>query len=116
MVYSNEWKEQFLGVKPQTLLTKGAVSREAVCEMAEGLLHQTNAHFAVAVSGIAGPAGGTADKPVGTIYLAVAERGGFIDAGKIQAPAHRAGAIECASLHALGALWRRLAYKTMSFT
>ena len=84
--------------------------------MAEGLLKRTNARWAIAVSGIAGPTGGSLEKPVGTIYIAVAEKDGAIDAGKIQAPAERASAIECAVITSLGALWRRLAYQKTTFS
>ena len=84
--------------------------------MAQGLLGQTKADWAIAISGIAGPTGGTTEKPVGTIYIAIAQRNGQIDAGKILAPQDRATAMEFAALRALGALWRRLTYNEMSFS
>jgi nicotinamide-nucleotide amidase len=70
--YSNGLKESVLGVKDETLLQFGAVSRETVIEMVEGALLNFKSDYAVAVTGIAGPDGGTPDKPVGTIWVAVA--------------------------------------------
>jgi len=69
--YSNEIKSEWLGVKKQTLLKYGAVSKECVEEMLKGILKMANANHAIAVSGIAGPTGGTDDKPVGTVYIGV---------------------------------------------
>lgn len=76
VTYSNEAKQQMLGVREQTLLTFGAVSDATVSEMARGALTQSNASLSVAVSGVAGPGGGTPEKPVGTVWLAWALRGG----------------------------------------
>jgi len=70
--YSNGLKESVLGVKNETLEQFGAVSRETVTEMAEGALLNFKSGYALAVTGIAGPDGGTPDKPVGTIWIAVA--------------------------------------------
>jgi len=70
--YSNQLKESVLGVKAETLDKFGAVSRETVVEMAEGALSNFKSDYAVAVTGIAGPDGGTPDKPVGTVWIAVA--------------------------------------------
>lgn len=69
--YSNQLKEAALKVSSETLKTKGSVSLEAVQEMWKGVLKLTGADFGVAVSGIAGPSGGTAEKPVGTIFYAI---------------------------------------------
>ncbi len=71
VAYSNRLKEAALQVSSQTLDTKGAVSLEAVQEMWAGVLKLTGADLAVAVSGIAGPSGGTPDKPVGTVFYAI---------------------------------------------
>jgi nicotinamide-nucleotide amidase len=75
VTYSNRAKEEMLGVSPQTLATYGAVSEPVVCEMALGALARSGAVIAVAVSGVAGPDGGTEEKPVGTVCFAWARRG-----------------------------------------
>lgn len=74
VTYSYEMKEKLLGVKADTLAQFGAVSEECVREMANGALDTLGVDIAVAVSGIAGPDGGTPDKPVGTVWMAVASR------------------------------------------
>ena len=70
IAYSDEVKINLLGVSPETLETKGAVSEETVVEMAKGAMKSMNSDCAVATSGIAGPTGGTPDKPVGTVWVA----------------------------------------------
>jgi nicotinamide-nucleotide amidase len=75
VTYANEAKEKFLGVKHETLAAHGAVSEPVACEMAEGARHQTGADFAISVTGIAGPGGGTAEKPVGTVFVGLARNG-----------------------------------------
>ena len=74
VTYSNQAKQEMLGVAPETLAAHGAVSAPVVAEMAAGALNHSQARFAVAVSGVAGPGGGSEDKPVGTVYLAWAGR------------------------------------------
>ena len=74
--YSNGAKESLLGVNSQTLEDHGAVSEAAVTEMAAGALGLSGASVAVAVSGVAGPTGGSPDKPVGTVWFAWAVRDG----------------------------------------
>ena len=71
VTYSNEIKSQWLGVKEQTLINHGAVSSECVQEMLKGVCKMVKADYAIAVSGIAGPTGGTVQKPVGTVYIGV---------------------------------------------
>lgn len=76
VTYSNAAKEQFLGVKHETLQSFGAVSAETAREMAEGARSKTGADFALSVTGIAGPTGGTDEKPVGTVFMALARAKG----------------------------------------
>lgn len=76
-VYSYEAKQALLGVRPQTLEVHGAVSRETVLEMVSGALVHSGGNIAVAVTGIAGPGGGTTDKPVGTVWIGWKRRGGY---------------------------------------
>ena len=70
--YSNEAKMKFLGVKAETLARHGAVSKAVASEMAEGARAKFGADYALATTGIAGPSGGSAEKPVGTVFIALA--------------------------------------------
>ena len=74
--YANSAKETMLGVKNETLMEHGSVSGPVVEEMARGALHLSGADIAVAVSGVAGPDGGSKEKPVGTVWFAWAVRDG----------------------------------------
>lgn len=74
--YANEAKENFLGVAESTLAAHGAASEETACEMASGARARFGATYALAVTGVAGPSGGTSEKPVGTTCFALAEEGG----------------------------------------
>jgi nicotinamide-nucleotide amidase len=84
VTYSNEAKVESLGVRPETLERHGAVSEETAREMALGALAHSRASVALAVTGIAGPGGGTAAKPVGTVCFAWAGPG-----GRIRSETHR---------------------------
>lgn len=72
VTYSNQAKEKFLGVNPETLARHGAVSEPVAREMAEGARRVSATDYAIAVTGIAGPGGGTAENPVGSVFVAVA--------------------------------------------
>ena len=74
IAYSNEVKEYALGVKHETLVEHGAVSEETVREMVEGVRERLGADYAIATTGIAGPGGGTPEKPVGTVWVAVCSK------------------------------------------
>ena len=71
VTYANEMKETHLGVQPETLLAHGAVSEEAALEMARGARKRMGADVALATTGIAGPGGGTPEKPVGLVHVAL---------------------------------------------
>ncbi len=75
VVYSNEAKQDLLGVPPGALERHGAVSEAVGCAMAEGALNRSRAELAVSVTGVAGPEGGTAEKPVGLVWFACARAG-----------------------------------------
>ncbi len=75
VTYSNEWKRTLLHVTRDTLQKHGAVSRETADEMWIGLMKVSGADFGIAVTGTAGPSGGTKEKPVGTVFIAVGEKG-----------------------------------------
>ncbi len=76
VAYSNEAKNEALGVPAELIARKGAVSQEVALAMADGALRHSRADVAVAVTGIAGPGGGTPDKPIGLVHIAAALRGG----------------------------------------
>ena len=75
VTYSNDSKQDMLGVKAQTLQKYGAVSEQTVMEMAQGALKNSRASLSMAVSGIAGPSGGSEEKPVGTVWFAWSKEG-----------------------------------------
>ena len=76
VTYSNAAKQKFLGVRPETLAQHGAVSEAVVREMAEGARRETGVDYALAVTGIAGPTGGSEAKPVGTVFIGLANAAG----------------------------------------
>ena len=79
VTYSNDAKVDLLGVKQETIGSFGAVSEAVAREMAVGALHQSSAEFAVAVTGVAGPDGGTSSKPVGLVWFAWASLDGKVE-------------------------------------
>ncbi|MCG6932149.1 MAG: nicotinamide-nucleotide amidase [Gallionella sp.] len=90
VTYSNQSKQQLLGVRENTLIQHGAVSEMTVREMVAGALQRSLAQVALAVSGIAGPGGGTADKPVGTVWFAWGLKDGEIRAQRLKLDGNRA--------------------------
>ncbi|TKB97544.1 competence/damage-inducible protein A [Pedobacter cryophilus] len=107
IVYSYELKSKLLGVKPETLAQFGAVSEETINEMVTGALLNFETDYAVAVSGIAGPDGGMPDKPVGTVWIAVANKNKVV-AKKYNFGNKRAQNIERSAMAALNLLFRLL--------
>lgn len=108
VTYSNESKQALLGVNLETLIQYGAVSESVALEMAEGALTHSHAHISVAITGVAGPDGGTVDKPVGTVWFAWAERGKSSKAIKYQLVGDRSQVREQAVVVALEGLIERL--------
>jgi nicotinamide-nucleotide amidase len=109
VTYANAAKENLLGVDPATLRAVGAVSSETAIAMARGAQARFDADVAVSVTGIAGPDGGTAEKPVGTVYFGLAARGGATLAKKRLFVGDRAVVRRAASVQALELLRRHLA-------
>ena len=103
VAYDNQVKEQLLGVKSETLKNSGAVSEEVVKEMASGAINKFHSDCAISVSGIAGPDGGTPDKPVGTVWIAIAVNHQII-AKKFMFGDHRGRNIHRAAIAALNML------------
>lgn len=108
VTYANEAKTSMLGVPPEDITAYGAVSETVARAMAEGALRESGASIAVSVTGIAGPGGGTEDKPVGTAWIGVATKGGRTDAFKVYHPRGRKDFKQSASQSALEAVRRRL--------
>jgi nicotinamide-nucleotide amidase len=108
VVYSNQAKQDLLGIAPDLLARHGAVSRECAEAMARGLLVMTPAHWAVAITGIAGPGGGSPEKPVGLVWLAWEQRGGKAESEVLQLPGSREQIRAAAAEAALQGLLDRL--------
>ena len=108
VTYTNEAKVEMLGVAPVLLHEHGAVSEPVARAMAEGALAQSPADLAVAITGVAGPGGGTAAKPVGMVCFAWARRGGETEAESLQLPGDRAAVREAAVAVALRGLLERV--------
>ena len=98
-------KKQFLNVSENTLQSKGAVSEETVLEMVKGLLESVETDWGLAVTGIAGPSGGTPDKPIGTVWCAVAKNGEKPHTWKFHFKGDRAANIERTVNLVLGKLY-----------
>jgi nicotinamide-nucleotide amidase len=108
VLYSNEAKIRLLGVEPEILETKGAVSREVAEAMALGARRRAEVDFGIGVTGIAGPAGGTKEKPVGTVWVALAGPGVELLVRGFQLPGERERVKYQASQVALDMLRRAL--------
>ena len=104
VTYSNAAKTELLGVPAALIAQHGAVSAEVARAMADGALSRSHAQLAVAVTGVAGPGGGTALKPVGTVWLAVAVAGSPAQAALLQLAGDRAAVRQQTVLRALAAL------------
>ena len=108
VVYSNAAKQDLLGISPDLLAQFGAVSRECAEAMARGLLVMTPADWAVAVTGIAGPGGGSPEKPVGLVWIAWERRGGKVESQALQLSGSREQVRTAAAEAALAGLLKRL--------
>jgi nicotinamide-nucleotide amidase len=108
VTYSNEAKVELLGVEPGTLARHGAVSEAVAREMAAGALVRSRADVAVAVTGVAGPAGGTPDKPVGLVWFAWAVRDRPVEAVSRRFEGDRAAVREASVREALSGVLARL--------
>ena len=107
IAYANEIKESALGVNPSTLENHGAVSEETIIEMAKGVQAQLGTDIGIATSGIAGPDGGTEDKPVGTIWIAIAI-GDEVKTRQLKLFKDRLLNIKMTAVTSLAMLWRIL--------
>lgn len=108
ITYANDVKRELLGVRQETIETYGAVSEETVREMAEGALQRSKANWAVSLSGIAGPDGGSDEKPVGTVWIGIANEKGTT-ANKIQVGSRSRELVKARAAHnALYLLFRQL--------
>ena len=108
VTYSNEAKLSMLGVAQSTLDRFGAVSEATALEMARGAISHSGAHVSVAVTGIAGPDGGTPDKPVGTVWIAWGQKLGYAEARRFQFDGDRNAVRQQAILEAILGLNARL--------
>ncbi|WP_420421395.1 CinA family nicotinamide mononucleotide deamidase-related protein [Simkania sp.] len=117
VTYSNQMKTSVLNVNPETLHAHGAVSRETVIEMVQGTLSVSGADYAVAVSGITGPTGGTQEKPVGTVWGAIGHKKGDVFAGllSLKGTRKRSTLIEYSATYLLSHLWRYIQFDIPPF-
>ena len=112
VTYSNEAKTEMLGVDARLIAQHGAVSEPVACAMAKGALQHSQAHIALAITGVAGPNGGSVDKPVGTVWFAYAvtqaQRGFVVSSDQQQFAGTRAEIRAQAVAHALHTAWVKL--------
>jgi len=107
VTYSNDAKQDVLGVPDATLAEHGAISEPVARAMAEGALTRSRADLAIAVTGIAGPGGGSTDKPVGLVYFGLAQLGQPLHSERVIFPGDRTAIREAAVAHALALLRAR---------
>lgn len=112
IVYSNSSKSELLGVPPDLIARHGAVSEPVARAMAEGVQRQGKTHFGIGVTGIAGPDGGTAEKPVGTVFVALAEQNRETQVERYNFPGERSRVKFMSSQAALNLLRLRLLEKS----
>jgi len=108
VTYSNDAKQDMLGVAPDTLAKFGAVSLETAAEMASGALKNSKAMFSLAITGIAGPTGGSSGKPVGTVCFAWCRTGAAAETETQLFSGDREAIRRQAVIHALSGLLRRI--------
>ncbi|WP_119395342.1 CinA family protein [Salinibius halmophilus] len=111
VTYANEAKSGWLGVDANVIKSDGAVSQPVVAQMCAGALANSDADWAIAISGVAGPGGGTAEKPVGTVWIAVLGRGKEVIAEKFLFAGDRAKVRQQAALQAMTMLVAQLSNK-----
>jgi nicotinamide-nucleotide amidase len=109
VAYANEAKVALLGAEPATIERFGAVSEQTAREMARGARARFAANVALATTGIAGPTGGTPEKPVGLVWFVLDDGDGPAKASQMQLPGERQAVVQRATTIALGMLWRHLA-------
>jgi nicotinamide-nucleotide amidase len=108
VAYDNAVKQSLLDVRAETLATFGAVSEETAIEMARGAKVALDVDFALATTGIAGPDGGSAEKPVGTVWFALVDDADDVTTHRGSFPGSRADVLNRATMTALSLIWRRL--------
>lgn len=109
VTYTNLAKHELLGVPMSVFETAGAVSEACVRAMAAGAIEHSHAHWSIAITGVAGPGGGSADKPVGTVWIGWACReNGRVEAERFQFDGDRAAVREQSAVQALQGLLQRL--------
>jgi nicotinamide-nucleotide amidase len=108
VAYDNSVKQSLLGVRTETLTRFGAVSEETAIEMARGARAALNVDFALATTGIAGPDGGSAEKPVGLVWFALVDDDGMVTTHRATIPGGRMDVRDRAAMTALSLIWRRL--------
>ena len=106
--YDNAIKQSALGITAQTLQRYGAVSEEVALQMAAGVREWSNADIGMATTGVAGPTGGSAEKPVGLVFFAIDDASDAPQVWKYQFNGDRDAVQQRATTAALGYLWRRL--------